>query len=157
MAAAGAGHTDAADRGLGWLRRNQRSDGGWPPQAAVEESTWVTSLVALLPADRIGRAHHDAAVDWIYRITGRETSVVDRLRQGLLGNTGAARQSVHGWPWFPGTAAWVGPTAFGILALQKEYEHNPKPGIGERLSLGRSFLLSRMCSDGGWNHGASRA
>jgi Prenyltransferase and squalene oxidase repeat len=157
MAASAAGHRDAADRGFDWLRRNQRADGGWPPQPSVEESTWVTSLVALLPPEQVGRERHRQAIDWIYRLTGRETSAVYRIRQVLLGNTSAATRSVHGWPWFPGTAAWVGPTAFGILALQKEYQRDPKPGLAERLELGRRFLLSRMCADGGWNHGASRA
>jgi hypothetical protein len=157
MAASAGGYRDAVERGLNWLQRYQRPDGGWPPQPAVEESTWVTSLVALLPPEQVGRDRHARAIDWLFRCTGRETSIEYRLRQVLLGNTKAAGQSVHGWPWFPGSAAWVGPTAFGIMALEKEYRREPREGLAERLDLGRRFLLSRACADGGWNHGASRA
>jgi hypothetical protein len=51
----------------------------------------------------------------------------------------------------------VGPTALTILALEKEAAPRPSPSLRERIDSGRKFLLSRTCSDGGWNHGAARA
>lgn len=157
LAALNEGRAEAAARGAYWLRKLQREDGGFPPQAAVQESTWVTSLAALLPPELLGAPEHDRAIQWIFRLTGQETSPIYRIRQWLLGNTGAAQQNVHGWPWFPGTAAWVGPTAFGILALRRENMRRPQPALVERIGLGRRFLLNRMCREGGWNHGASNA
>src|SRR5438270_12981039 len=52
-------------RGLNWLRNRQRSDGGWPPQPAVEQATWVTSLVALLPPESIGKERADRALSGV--------------------------------------------------------------------------------------------
>jgi len=75
----------------------------------------------------------------------------------MLGNTDATRYSPGGWPWFPGSATWVTPTVFGILALRREQRRRPSPEIAGRIDQGVRFLLARMCSDGGWNHGASRA
>jgi len=157
LAALAQGRQEAAARGAEWLRRVQRADGGFPPQTAVDESTWVTSLVALLPPDLIGQAEHARAVAWLYRVTGEDAGAIYRLRQIMLGNTDALRYSPGGWPWVPGSATWVTPTVFGILALRRAQRVRPSPEIAGRIDQGVRFLLARMCSDGGWNHGASRA
>ena len=86
LALLAAGENEPADRGLVWLRRAQRPDGGWPPQTEVDESTWVTALVALLPEDRLGMAPHGRAVRWLLDLTGEETTFTYRLRERLLGN-----------------------------------------------------------------------
>jgi len=156
MAALTEGRAGEAARGIGWLQTLQCADGGWCPQPAVEESTWVTSLVALLPPGQLGVERHRRAIHWLLRLTGRETSTVYRLRQFMLGYSAGEEQGDHGWPWFPGCAAWVSPTAFGILALQREQGRNAAPGLAERIALGRKFLFHRMCADGGWNHGTSK-
>src|SRR5947209_17373957 len=49
LALLAAGETEAARRGLRWITSLERPDGGWAPQAGIDESTWVTALVALLP------------------------------------------------------------------------------------------------------------
>jgi hypothetical protein len=157
LAALAEGETRAAERGIRWMQLAQRTDGGWPPQLGVDQSTWVSALAALLPAERLGAKAHEAAIQWLLRTSGEETSFVYRLRQWLLGNSTAPDQEFAGWPWAPGAAAWVGPTALAILALEKEGALRPSPSIRERIESGRRFLLSRTCSDGGWNHGAARA
>jgi hypothetical protein len=157
MMAAGADDRGAAERGAAWLGRAQRADGGYAPQHQVAESTWVTSLALLLPAEWTGEEARTRALEWLIRLTGRETTPVYRLRQFLLGNERPPDQEFHGWPWFPGTAAWVGPTAMAILALGQAHRRRPSPRLAERVESGRQFLLARMCRSGGWNHGSARA
>src|SRR5665213_2898142 len=69
------GFQDSFDKGLEFLRSIARPDGGWRPQSGVDESTWVTSLVALLPAEALGSERHERAIGWLKGQTGRESSV----------------------------------------------------------------------------------
>jgi hypothetical protein len=153
-ALAAAGRRDAAGRGLRWLEQAQRRDGGWPPQPGVDESSWVTGLVALLPDFPPGR--HAAAIRWLTGMKGHESTVTYRVREWLLGEPIPDDQEFAGWPWVPGAAAWVGPTSIAILALDRENRRNPSEAVAARLAAGRQFLLSRMCQGGGWNHGSAK-
>jgi len=155
MAILPAGETVSARRGLDWLASTARPDGGWPPRAEVDESSWVTGLVALLDPQHLGEARHKRAIDWLLETTGEETTRVFRLREFLLGNsTPMSDPRYPAWPWLPGTAAWVGPTSVAILALEKQFRRHPSPEIRHRIDAGRHFLLDRACDEGGWNHGA---
>jgi hypothetical protein len=131
----------------------QRMDGGWAPHPAVRQSTWVTAAAALLGPAALGSAAYRRCVAWIVERTGEDTNPLIRMRQFLTGNT----QSDPGWPWFPGTSAWVTPTALSMLALRKARRFSNSPRIQARLDAGASCLLERVCSDGGWNHGAAQA
>jgi hypothetical protein len=114
----------------------------------------VTSLVALLPPEAVGAARYNQGLAWIMRQMGTNSTIWYRLRERLLG-TGAGEEN-PGWPWFPGTAAWVTPTAMAILALAKVEKRRPSVEVRSRMEKGRRFLLSHRCADGGWNHGSSR-
>jgi len=148
---------ESAKRGLDWIRSIQRPDGGWPPQTGVDESTWVTSVVLLLPRQFLGPSIHARAIDWVLGTTGKESTILYRIRERLLGNPRGPEVEFPGWPWVPGAAAWVGPTALSILALEKERLRKDTPSIRKRIEQGQHFLLSRMCVGGGWNHGSVRA
>jgi hypothetical protein len=160
------GAPDTLRRGVEWLAARHRAGGGWSPRESVKESTWVTALVLLLPA-AVMRALEGKGVDrqraeaWVLEQTGRESGWVERLRMRLLGVPADPSQAFDGWPWYPGAAAWVTPTALTILALEKlERQRGGQNGaadIRERIAQGRSFLLARRCRDGGWNHGSTRA
>ena len=145
--------TPMFERGLLWLRRRQRPDGGWAPNPGVAQSTWVTALALLLPPELLGTGY-EAALGWVMRQSGSETTWVHRARQFLLGN--ATRRN-RGWPWYPGAAGWVTPSALSILALDKVSARFPSPEVRERAAEGRRFLWEVRCADGGWNHGSSRA
>lgn len=157
LALLASGELAPARRGLDWLRASQLRDGGWPPQTGVDESTWVTALVALLPPDQLGTLRHARAIDWLLDTGGVESSALYRLRMWLMGETQPSDQEFPGWPWMPGAAAWVGPTSLAILALERETGRHPRAAIQRRVDEGRHFLLRRMCQGGGWNHGSARA
>jgi len=156
LALAASGATAEAARGLGWIRASQRPDGGWPPCPGVEQSTWVTALIALLPPESLGEERHARGIEWLLGSTGRESTFVYRLREWLIGNARPRELEFAGWPWFPETAAWVAPTALSILALDKEFGRHPSRRLAGRIETGRHFLLRRACHEGGWNHGSVR-
>lgn len=140
--------------GLKFLRSVAAPDGGFRPHPAVAESTWVTAAVTLLPEEAIGEQQYRRAIDWLKGQTGQESSLNFRFRRWLSGSTDRYPEA---WAWFPGAAAWVIPTAFGILAFEKARAKHPDSALDERIRSAQDFLLSRMCVDGGWNHGSSRA
>lgn len=150
------GTSPPTGRGAEWLRRLVRADGGVPPSPEVRDSSWVTALVVLVDSV-MGRARGDAApVQWLLQHTGEESKTLVRLRMWLLGHKSDI-DSAPGWPWLPGSAAWVMPTAWTVIALQHLNHRERAPSFQHRLELGRRFLLARQCHDGGWNHGASRS
>jgi hypothetical protein len=157
MALAQKGEHQAARRGAAWMRTMQRADGGLAPQADINESTWVTALAALLPPGLGGDTLQRGSSAWLMSTSGQESSVLYRLRQRLLGNSIPPDQEFSGWPWVPGSAAWVGPTALAILALEKQWRRTSAPELRARAEEGRRFLLARVCREGGWNHGSARA
>ncbi len=122
----------------------------------MEESTWVTALVALLPEDAVSERQRRQAIDWLKDRTGRESGWRWRLEQRLNGNK---EEWPEGWPWFPGAAAWVIPTSLGILAFQRALRRSDKDRdrLQYRVAEGKKFLQGRQCADGGWNHGSQKA
>lgn len=157
MALLCAGETDSAARGLRWLREARRPDGGWPPRREVDASTWVTGLVSLLPRSDLGADLHERAIEWLMGSQGKETTRTYLLREWMLGNQRLAGTNYPGWPWVPGSAAWVGPTCIAILALKKEQLRASSREVSKRIEDGQNFLLARACKEGGWNHGSSNA
>jgi len=151
------GEADARRRGLRWLSGIQRPDGSWPPHPGIDESTWVTGLAAWLGPDQIGEQSHRKAIHWLAGTTGQESNLIYRVREWLLGNPRPPEMEFPGWPWVPGTAAWVSPTAVAMIALQKECRRYPDAHLERRIDEGRKFLLLHMCREGGWNHGSVRA
>ena len=143
----------AADKTTGlakaetWLRKTQRSDGGWAPRPEVDISTWVSSLGLLaLPGNL-------PAWQWLMAQTGRDSRLTQRVREWMLGVTSEYDSADAAWSWYPETASWVGPTAYAILALRGA----KRPEAADRIAAGQRFLVSRRCRDGGWNHGSARA
>jgi hypothetical protein len=156
LAATGEVSSRAVGNALIWLRANQRPDGGWAPRRLVEESTWVTALVLLLPVHMLAQLDATGALNWLLSRTGRESGWVQRLRTFMT--SGRVDQAApEGWPWFPDTAAWVAPTSFAILALRRARKRDARNEIPDRIHHGQEFLMSRVCVDGGWNHGSTKA
>jgi hypothetical protein len=158
LAASGMGDTLQVRRGAQWLRRCQRPDGGLAPRESVEASTWLTALTLLLPpALSGGSVDRKRAAEWVLAQTGRESGWVYRLRLWMLGAKSEVEMQFDGWPWYPGAAAWLGPTALSILALKKFNRQGNGVDVKNRVAEGRAYLLARRCRDGGWNHGSTKA
>lgn len=143
-------------RGVRFLSSIARQDGGYSPLPGVEESTWVTALVALLPEEAVREQQRRQAIDWLKSRTGRESGWRYKLQQRL---GGIKDEYPEGWPWFPGAAAWVIPTSLGILAFERALRRGDVETdvLRERVEGAKKFLLTHMCADGGWNHGGNKA
>jgi hypothetical protein len=153
LSVSGSRESAAIERGASWLGTRQNSDGGFAPRESVAESTWVTAL-ALLAPDRVKQGFdRNRAVEWLLSSTGQESTLVHRLRMRLLLATIDPDQEFAGWPWYPGAAAWVTPTALSILAMQRTGGTQAL----QRVDQGRKYLLARRCRDFGWNHGSTHA
>jgi hypothetical protein len=151
------GHKETTEAAFQWLRKVRRSDGGWSPAPSIDQSTWVTALVLLLLAEAGRLAAGDPGYVWLLTQKGRESTPLFRVRRFLLGVRSEYKEEPDGWPWYPETAAWVFPTAITILALRKVRAKFPSIEADWRIQAGERYLFARMCHDGGWNHGSSRA
>jgi hypothetical protein len=89
--------------------------------------------------------------------TGQESNLVYRIRQWMLGTQDLKFGAEKGWPWYPGAAAWVMPTALSLIALRKEQGLHPSNALKERIQGGTQYLLLHTCKEGGWNHGSTHA
>jgi hypothetical protein len=56
---------------------------------------------------------------------------------------------------FPGSASWVIPTAFSVIAIKQFTVCNRSRASEKRIRLGVDMLLDRVCVGGGWNSGNS--
>jgi hypothetical protein len=157
LALLAAGETAQWKRGIAWILRTRRSDGGWASRPGVGESSWVTALAALIPEESLGQAAHAGAIEWLVPVQGENTTPVYRLRQWLLGKSDSMDEYNPGWPWTPGAAAWVGPTAMAVVALESEHKRRPSARVAARAQAGQNFLMAHMCHEGGWNHGSTDA
>jgi hypothetical protein len=137
-----------------WLANHQCTDGGWPPCATVSTSTWVTSLALIALAHESQYSHGCAkALRWVSGHVYPDSNGFQEFLQRKLGiNPSHAPGSS---PWFPGTAGWVIPTAFSILALSSWSRRFPSANLQPVVVRAQTYLLSRRCPDGGWNHGGS--
>src|ERR1039458_7924815 len=156
LALAGAGDSASGERGLQWIRAAQRDDGGWQARPGIGESCWVTSLAALLPAERLGVERHRRAIAWLSATAGMESTALYRIRRWMMGSQTPSEITAPGWPWVTGSAAWVSPTSLGILALDRENRLRPAHGLESRIDAGRQFLINRMCKGGSIEHGVNR-
>jgi squalene cyclase len=160
LALAAQGNIGAAyERGRSWLLQTQRADGGWAPTPNIDTSTCVTSAVVLALAHTDVHAPGLArGVQWVLAQENGETPALERLVLRLLG--ASPPKAPGGSPWFPGTAAWIAPTAMSAVALARvacassasssEYQQ-----LKSAIRRAQRYLLSRTCRDGGWNHGGS--
>jgi hypothetical protein len=135
----------------------QNADGSWPAFTGDEpEGCWVTAL-AVLSLVETGHAtkHMASGIQWLLNARGREADWLWRWKLRTFDNKVQFDPAKFGWSWVSGTASWVIPTAFALIALQhaRQGGHTRTAQLDERVELGTSMLLDRMCPGGGWNSG----
>jgi hypothetical protein len=118
------------------------------------DGTWVTALAVTLATNRgIDDASVHRSVDWLLHVVGAEHDVSMRLASFFHVIQTRLDVSHQGWPWRDGNASWIEPTAQTLVAMQKVTGRYRTAEVEHRIAEGQKLVLSRRCSDGGWNCG----
>ena len=147
---------DAQRTGTEHLLRLQKHDGGWPAFVGDAERAWTTALVlcALNTTNDFADAR-EGAFHWLMTERGREANWFWRWKFKLADRAVRFDPDRYGWPWLPGSASWVIPTAFSVIAVKQFTACSPTEISERRIRLGVDMLLDRVCVGGGWNSGNS--
>lgn len=151
-----AGAADALGRAWRLLGSWQLPDGSWRAGAQVADGTWVTALaVTVCSLESRARPMMNGGVRRLLRTQGAERCTTFRAME-FLGLGRIDMDTKHpAWPWRPGTSSWIEPTVHTIVALRKAGAMLHDPHIALRIREGQEMILTRRCSDGGWNHGSA--
>lgn len=144
----------AVDRAWTYLRGLQMADGSWQPCAQVGEPHWTTALGVTLHCVR--NIYDDSfrqGVSWLLQTSGSENNLLFRAAHFLRPRVVEMDPSLKAWPWRPGTASWIEPTAHALVALKKASASYGGALLKDRVALGQRMILERRCHDGGWNYG----
>lgn len=137
------------NRVLGWLAEHtstvgslvaKKQNGNALDLQEVDNWGTIIAFYALRKLD-IGADLRQRHLAYLLNTYGNQ---IDKNTSAMLKLNGDLRA----WSWARGTASWVEPTAYAVLALKANQmrEH-------ERVKVGEAYLLDRACYDGGWNYG----
>jgi hypothetical protein len=139
-----------------FLLKTQLSDGGWPAFLGDSDGSWTTALaLCTLNATVDFTAAREKAFRWVYAERGREGHWFWRWKFKLADRNVQFDPDKYGWPWISGSASWVIPTAFSVIAIKQFTACNSSEASEKRIHLGVDMLLDRACVNGGWNSGNS--
>lgn len=141
-------------RGWDLIRSWQLPDGSWRPNAQIMEPHWSTALAVTL---HCARKQFDApfhrGVDWLLQQCGYESTTFSRFLGIFVGSNVGHDSKFAGWPWLPGTTAWIEPTSHTLVALKRSAPEIGGSELRRRVTLAEGMILRRRCADGGWNYG----
>jgi len=139
----------AVAAGRAWLQRAQHRDGGWGLDPEDPDSSWPTAW-AVLTLARWDPAAPEVirGVRWLLQAPAIRLQT-DELTAEVYRSL-RIDPSLRGWPWRPGEASWVEPTALTLLAL---HAASATAEHGERIAEAIRYLSDRRCQGGGWNFG----
>ncbi|HEX6893754.1 MAG TPA: prenyltransferase/squalene oxidase repeat-containing protein [Bryobacteraceae bacterium] len=148
------GSAGALDRAWHLLQSWQLPDGSVRPAGDIAGGTWVTALFVLLGCVRgVPQASVGRAVEALLQVVGAEHNLAMRAFSYFNLLKTKLDVSHEGWPWRKGNAAWIEPTALTLVALKKAARQYGSAQLNGRVREGEALVLSRRCSDGGWNSG----
>jgi hypothetical protein len=138
------------------LLHAQLSDGSWPSFVGDGEPSWTTALaICVLNSANDSSGARERGQSWLLKTKGREGGWFWRWKFKLADRAVRFDPDRYGWPWLSGSASWVIPTAFSVIAI-KQFTACSRTEVSERrIRLGVEMLLDRTCVDGGWNSGNS--
>jgi hypothetical protein len=138
------------------LLRAQLSDGSWPSLIGDEESSWTTALaICVLNSANDSSGARERGQSWLLKTRGREAHWFWRWKFKTADRNVRFDPDKYGWPWTAGSASWVIPTAFSLIAIKQFTVCNRSEPSERRIRLGVDMLLDRACVGGGWNSGNS--
>lgn len=132
-------------RGRALLKNLQRADGGWAIAALDDTSGWMTAWAVWALAES-EKETADPGAQWLLKTSG--IRVTDQSQIAGVEKVLRIDPTITGWPWQPGDAAWIFPTALALLAL-----HAMNLNHHARTREAIQYLLDRAISTGGWNIG----
>jgi len=149
LRAAGYGGHPVVAKGLDFVRRSARPDGGWPIDSNLR--TWVTSLAARAvwrsDAERRGGA-------WKLDAGGVEDA--ERVAAWLVGTQTKARHpytgaAPGGWAWtdLPGGVPDADDTSAALIALKRLKAFGCRTDVSAAMRAGLRWLMSMQNADGG--------
>ena len=139
--------SEVEGRARDFLLSIQHADGGWGIGALDAESGWMTAWAVLMLARfSDARAAVARGVQWLIDTEGLR--VTDAPSRAVIYQRLQIDSTLRGWPWQPGDAAWVHPTALAMLALCASGKPNEP-----RVRDGVVYLFDRAVASGGWNIG----
>ena len=138
------------------LLHAQLSDGSWPSFVGDGEPSWTTALaICVLNSANDSSGARERGQSWLLKTKGREGGWFWRWKFKLADRAVRFDPDRYGWPWLSGSASWVIPTAFSVIAI-KQFTACSRTEVSERrIRLGVEMLLDRTCVEGGWNSGNS--
>lgn len=136
------------------LLKMQLADGSWPAFPGDSESSWTTALaISALGLYETGAQARSKAVGWLLQARGKEAHWLWKWKFKWFERAAPIDPEKFGWPWIPGSASWVIPTALSIVVLKQWTNCRPDRDATARAEIGISMLLDRCCVSGGWNAG----
>ena len=140
--------TNSFKRGISWLLNSQHQDGGWGINENDPESGWQSAwaLIAL----RYSIQNYDSiskSLEWLITVGTLEITQAEFQKPEV-----PMRDSNEAfiWPWLPGQAGWIEPTAMSVLALEGMTKSQL---AGFRINAALSYFRKYRTAVGGWNIG----
>ena len=144
----------AADKAYAFVRGWQNADGSCRPSAAVSTTHWTAAMLVILAALRKDKLVMERGVTYLLNTMGSESGPLMRLFHYASLSRNDRDPRFEGWPWTPGAAAWIEPTAHSITALRLARAWVPDPRLDERIESAQNLIWHMRCQGGGWNYGA---
>ena len=103
-----------------FLLKSQFADGCWPAFEGDSEGSWTTALsLCYLNGMTDFASAREKASHWLIEERGREAHWFWRWKFKIADRDVRFDPDKYGWPWIPGSASWVIPTAFSVMAIKQ--------------------------------------